>query len=149
MNDTNGFLHLLTLNSIVLQYDDFEDALSLYESIAGSYFRYFDGLIRKSVNLPQAVLMERLAYFKAFIGACTHNIGVIHLLRGEYAEAYSCFDRATSKRAECHGVGTTDHLVCNSAFLWRQSDRFVSLTFSLIRFPGILCQKGGLPDGYG
>lgn len=100
-----------------LKYDDFEDALELYEKIAGCYYRYFEGVIRSSNNLPHMVLLERLAYFKAFIGACLHNIGVIHLLRGEYLEAYTCFDRATNKRGECHGIGTTDHLVRDTLFV--------------------------------
>ena len=94
-----------------LKYDDFEDAMALYENIAGSYHRYFEGLMSMSSDVPHMVLLERLAYFKAFVGACMHNIGIIHLLRGEYAEAHMCFERATMKRAECHGVGTADHLV--------------------------------------
>eukprot|EP00977_Amphora_coffeiformis_P022341 scaffold10827_cov161-Amphora_coffeaeformis.AAC.2 len=93
-----------------LKYDDFDDALALYENIATTSFRYFEGLIRNSTNLPHTVLLERLAYFKAFVGACMHNIGIIHLLRGDYSEAHSCFEKATIKRAECHGIGTTDHL---------------------------------------
>ena len=133
-----------------LKYDDFEDALELYERIAGCYYRYFEGIIRRSNNLPHMVLLERLAYFKAFVGACLHNIGVIHLLRGEYMEAFTCFDRATSKRAECHGIGTTDHLVCeiillsttgNAASKPHATSHFLLSPFS----PGFVCEESSLP----
>jgi hypothetical protein len=94
-----------------LKYDDFEDALSLYENIASTYYRYFEGLIRRSTKTPHTVILERLAYFKAFVGAFLHNIGIIHILRGEYSEAFECFDRSTSVRADCHGIGSANHLV--------------------------------------
>jgi hypothetical protein len=94
-----------------LKYDDFDDALALYENIAGSYYRYFDDLIRVSRHMPHETLLKRVAYFKAFVGACVHSIGIIHMLRGEYSEALFCFTKATASRAECHGVGSTDHLV--------------------------------------
>jgi hypothetical protein len=94
-----------------LKYDDFDDALALYENIAGSYYRYFDNLIRVSRHMPHDTLLKRVAYFKAFVGACIHSIGIIHMLRGEFAEALYCFTKATASRAECHGLGSTDHLV--------------------------------------
>jgi len=119
-----------------LKYDDFDDALALYENITTTSFRYFEGLIRNSTNLPHAVLLERLAYFKAFVGACMHNIGIIHLLRGDYLEAHSCFEKATVKRAECHGVGTTDHLVCMYHFC-RFSIRALTRLSSFP--PGVIC----------
>jgi len=87
-----------------LKYDDFDDALSLYEDILQSYDSFFQQVSPKQRDID-------FQGFKLFIGVALHNIGVIHLLRGKYHEAFTYFERATLNRASSIGAGHSDHIV--------------------------------------
>jgi hypothetical protein len=60
-----------------LKYDDFDDALMLYEDIIFSYYRYFDEVLKMGDR--QAALQhvtDSVSDFKPYIGAALHNIGI-------------------------------------------------------------------------
>lgn len=94
-----------------LKYDDFDDCLALYHDILQCYDVFFEkSFKRASLKSPQEV-EEDIKSFKLCVGVCLHNIGLIHLLRGDYTDAFTYFERATMNRASSLGSGHSDHIV--------------------------------------
>ena len=48
---------------------------------------------------------------KAYIGAALHNIGILQLLKFDFQEALSFFEKAAESRKAHFGEGSVDHLV--------------------------------------
>jgi hypothetical protein len=95
-----------------LKYDDFDDALMLYEDIIFSYYRFFDEVLKKSeAELLEQNMTGKVSDFKPYIGAALHNIGMVHLLKGDHEAAFTHFERAVLNRAACLGNGHVDYLV--------------------------------------
>jgi hypothetical protein len=95
-----------------LKYDDFDDALMLYEDIIFSYYRYFDEVLKKGEDgLSMQDVTGNVSDFKPYIGAALHNIGMVHLLKGDHEAAFTHFERAQLNRATCLGIGHVDHVV--------------------------------------
>jgi hypothetical protein len=95
-----------------LKYDDFDDALMLYEDIIFSYYRFFDEVLKKSeAELLEQNVTGKVSDFKPYIGAALHNIGMVHLLKGDHEAAFTHFERAVLNRAACLGNGHVDYVV--------------------------------------
>jgi hypothetical protein len=83
-----------------LKFDDFDDALALYEDIRWSYEQYADEVQSSDGD-----------DLKNCVAAAQYNLGIIHLLRGEHEEALEYFECSTRLRADCRGIGHVDHVV--------------------------------------
>jgi hypothetical protein len=95
-----------------LKYDDFDDALMLYEDIIFSYYRFFDEILKKSeTELLEQSMTGKVSDFKSYIGAALHNIGMVHMLKGDHEAAFTHFERAVLNRAACLGNGHVDYVV--------------------------------------
>jgi hypothetical protein len=97
-----------------LKYDDFDDALLLYEDIMQSYDTFFNQEFEQSVNKSPKQRQQDVKNYKLFIGMALHNIGIIKLLQGEYQKAFTFFERATLNRTTSPGTGHPDHIVSNT-----------------------------------
>jgi Tetratricopeptide repeat len=85
-----------------LKYEDFDDALALFEDISLSYELIDEG------SLDSEFKSE---YVKVCRATALHNLGIIHLLRGEHEEALSYFDQAKELREFCLGESHPDYIV--------------------------------------
>jgi hypothetical protein len=84
----------------------------LYEDIIFSYYRFFDGVLKKSeAELLEQNMTGKVSDFKPYIGAALHNIGMVHLLKGDHEAAFTHFERAVLNRAACLGNGHVDYVV--------------------------------------
>ena len=83
-----------------LKYDDFDDALTLCESVNFSCETFVD-------EMPP----QQADKCKPCIATTLYNIGVVHMLRGEHDDALPCFEQAADLRAEYLGIGHVDHIV--------------------------------------
>jgi hypothetical protein len=91
-----------------MKYDDFDDALELYENILQSYNAYVERVCKSK---PIETLEEDLKESKIMTGVALHNLGIIHLLKGEWDKAFTYFERATWNRAASLAPGHSDHIV--------------------------------------
>ena len=89
-----------------LRYDDLDEALSLYEDIIRTYYDVFEHIQGRKDSSSQSQI-KRL---RVCIGTALHNLGVVHMLRGEYKEALNYFERAATNRKACSGTNTLDYL---------------------------------------
>lgn len=85
-----------------LKYDDFDDALALYEDICWSYEQH-------AAELEKAD--DKFASLKHYVATAFYNLGIMHLLRGEHEEALEYFERSTKLQADWLGIGHVDHVV--------------------------------------
>ncbi|CAB9499805.1 repeat-containing protein [Seminavis robusta] len=88
--------------------DEFEQALELYEDIIFNYYSFFEQVLAKRDEFSSEDVTMELSNFKPYIGASLHNLGVIHLLKGDYEDAFSFFKRAVDNRRACLGEGHSD-----------------------------------------
>ena len=84
-----------------LRFDEFDDALELYDDILYAYKEAFKHRIENecgdfSVN--------------RYIGNALHNMGIVNFLNQKYKEALSCFEKAVVKRKSTDGVPNSDEL---------------------------------------
>lgn len=91
-----------------LERDEFEQALELYEDIIFNYYSFFEQVLAKRDEYSSEDVSMELANFKPYIGASLHNLGVIHLLKGDYEDAFSFFKRAVDNRRACLGDSHPD-----------------------------------------
>lgn len=91
-----------------LKQNEFEQALELYEDIIFNYYSFFEQVLAKRESEDMAV---ELSNFKPYIGASLHNLGVIHLMKGDYDDAFSFFKRAVDNRRACLGDSHPDCIV--------------------------------------
>ena len=94
-----------------LEGDEFEQALELYEDIIFNYYSFFEQVLAKRDEFSSEDVSTELSNFKPYIGASLHNLGVIHLLKGDYEDAFSFFKRAVDNRRACLGESHPDCLV--------------------------------------
>ena len=94
--------------------DEFEQALELYEDIIFNYYSFFEQVLAKRDEFSSEDISMELSNFKPYIGASLHNLGVIHLLKGDYEDAFSFFKRAVDNRRSCLG---DDHPDCVVSFV--------------------------------
>mmetsp|Transcript_11897 Transcript_11897/g.17031 ORF Transcript_11897/g.17031 Transcript_11897/m.17031 type:complete len:382 (-) Transcript_11897:332-1477(-) len=85
-----------------LKKDEFSEALKLYEQIIDSYTTTFKK--RKELNAADGLNMS------PFIGNALYNLGIIHFLDGNFAEALSYLEQSAENREAFNGVGHPDHL---------------------------------------
>lgn len=71
-----------------LKFDELPDALSLYEEILAGYQMCLDGLVKKKSN------KREVEEFQRYMVVALFNIGVLHMLRGDFTIACGFFDRA-------------------------------------------------------
>jgi len=94
-----------------LKYDELEDALDLYHDILERYYTFSEDLHNRQ-EAGSKSSMRRLSEFRPFIGLALYNLGIVHMLRGEFQMACQIFDRAMTNRANHnHGGEHVDHLV--------------------------------------
>lgn len=86
-----------------LKYDDFDDALALYEDVSWSYEQCAEG---KADELMK------------YVAAAQYNLGIIHLLKAEHEEALEYFEHSTELLANCQGTGHGDHIVSILLFIY-------------------------------
>lgn len=91
--------------------DEFEQALELYEDIIFNYYSFFEQVLAKRDEFSSEDISTELSNFKPYIGASLHNLGVIHLLKGDYEDAFSFFKRAVDNRRACLGDAHPDCVV--------------------------------------
>lgn len=91
-----------------LKQNEFEQALELYEDIIFNYYSFFEKVLATRDEFSSEDVTKELSNFKPYIGASLHNLGVIHLLKGDYEEAFSFFKRAVDNRRACLGEDSPD-----------------------------------------
>lgn len=96
-----------------LRFDEFDDALELYDDILYAYNEAF-----KHRNETESGDFSVYRY----IGNALHNMGIVNLLNQKYNEALRCFEEAAAKRKSADGVPNSDELttlvkiaLCNCA----------------------------------
>ena len=92
-----------------LKYDELDEALELFEAVIVSYYNHIEELMGKSGDKTAASLM--ITDLKPHIGTALHNLGIVHMLRGEYERATGYLERAVTNRKSCCGEGHADHVV--------------------------------------
>lgn len=88
-----------------LEYDDLDDALTLYESVNFSCEAFVDEMDE-----------EQTKKCKPCVASTSHNLGILYMLRGDFDEALPCFEQATQLLAEYHGPAHVDHIVSAPSF---------------------------------
>ena len=94
-----------------LKQNEFEQSLELYEDIIFNYYSFFEQVLAKRDEFSSEDVTKELSNFKPYIGASLHNLGVIHLLKGDYEDAFSFFKRAVDNRRACLGEDHSDCIV--------------------------------------
>jgi len=102
-----------------LKRNEFEQSLELYEDIIFNYYSFFEQVLAKRDELSSEDITHELSNFKPYIGASLHNLGIIHLLKGDYEDAFSFFKRAVDNRRACLGEEHPDCIVSTS--FWYRS----------------------------
>ena len=108
-----------------LKHDEIDEAIELFEDIIFAYYSYFERSLSKREKNPGADTNVKPVDFQLYVGVALHNLGVLNLLRGEYAEAISFFTRAVENRRSHLGEDHPDHIVS------LQHDRDCSLVIAL------------------
>jgi len=94
-----------------LKFDDLDDALCLYEDMLEIYDVYFAKILKKSSQKSAEQLDKDVKTYKLYVGVAQHNVGIVHLLRQEFSEAFTYFERAALNRESSLGAGHPDHIV--------------------------------------
>jgi hypothetical protein len=94
-----------------LRHDEVDEAIELFEDIIFAYYSYFEKTLKARELNPGSRDANGSTNFKPYIGVALHNLGILHLLNGEYEEALSFFSRAVENRKACIGEGHRDHVV--------------------------------------
>lgn len=124
------YINLTSLSST--QHDEIEAALELYEEVVTIYAEAFKETAKKRKKKDKND-------HKAYIGAALHNIGILQLLRFDFEEALSFFEKAAENRKDHFGEGSVDHMVravlfCRSGYLLLSVVGMLTfLSFSLCR----------------
>ena len=98
-----------------LRDNKFEQSLELYEDIIFNYYSFFEEVLAKRDEFSSEDVTKELSNFKPYIGASLHNLGVIHLLKGDYEDAFSFFKRAVDNRRACLGEDHPECIVSQSS----------------------------------
>jgi hypothetical protein len=85
-----------------LQFDDFDDALVLYDDICLSYEQYMETLEPSD---------ERQKLLKSHLATSQFNLGIVHSLRGEHDDAIEYFENATQLFSDSCGARHSAHIV--------------------------------------
>ena len=93
-----------------LKRNEIDDAISLVEGIVFAYYSYFERTLKLR---EQGFSTSATIDFKPYIGMGLHNLGILNLLKGEYEEALSYFNRAVENRR--HNLGENHPLYIVSA----------------------------------
>lgn len=93
-----------------LKHDEFDEAIELFEDIIFAYYGYFDHSLSSREANPGGD-NNGITDFQPYIAVAHHNLGILNLLKGEYAQALTRFRRAADNRRSCLGEGHNDHVV--------------------------------------
>jgi tetratricopeptide (TPR) repeat protein len=94
-----------------LRRDEIDAAIELYDEIASTYAESFIETEHKKKKLSRKKPEKgRRSWYKAYIGAVLHNIGILHLLKFDFDKALYHFIRAAANRKIHFGAGSVDHL---------------------------------------
>eukprot|EP00544_Gedaniella_sp_CCMP2646_P002739 CAMPEP_0202510508 /NCGR_PEP_ID=MMETSP1361-20130828/53331_1 /ASSEMBLY_ACC=CAM_ASM_000849 /TAXON_ID=210615 /ORGANISM="Staurosira complex sp., Strain CCMP2646" /LENGTH=1231 /DNA_ID=CAMNT_0049144775 /DNA_START=24 /DNA_END=3719 /DNA_ORIENTATION=+ len=107
MRVVGAFDHVKTLEEDAiehLKHDEIEAALELYEEIVSIYAEAFKDSAKNKRKKKDK------SDHKGYIGAALHNIGILQLLRLDFEEALSFFEKAAENRKDHFGEGSVDHL---------------------------------------
>jgi tetratricopeptide (TPR) repeat protein len=93
-----------------LKHDEIDAAIELYEEIAFTYNETFKAM-ENTRKLSRSKKPEKKQYgHKAYLGAVLHNIGILHMLKFDFNQAFYHFTRAAINRKSHFGVGSVDHM---------------------------------------
>jgi tetratricopeptide (TPR) repeat protein len=94
-----------------LRRDEIDAAIELYDEIASTYAESFIETENKKQKLSRKKSeKDRQSWYKVYIGAVLHNIGILHLLKFDFDKALYHFIRAAANRKSHFGAGNVDHL---------------------------------------
>ncbi len=96
-----------------MKHDELDEAIDLYEDIIFAYYSYFERSLDLREKNPRQENEIGPIDFQPYIGVALHNLGILHLLKGEYVEALSYFTRAVETRKAHLGEDHSDHIVSN------------------------------------
>jgi hypothetical protein len=91
-----------------LKCDDFDDAVVMYASILDVYNNF---------AIENDCTEQSVFHHKKYVATALHNIGIIHMLSGNFQESFTFFERATMIRASSLGVHHPDHIVSFSGLI--------------------------------
>ena len=80
-----------------LRYDEFDDALELYDDILAAYEDAF-----KTRNWNESATEDGNFCIEPYIGNALYNKGIVNFLKEDYKEALTCFEEALKRRVSPH-----------------------------------------------
>jgi tetratricopeptide (TPR) repeat protein len=127
-----------------LKFDELDDALALFEDIVATYSSHLEDIKSSSDLYQEGYTMELSAHFRSFMGPPLHNVGIVHLLRGDFQNALSYFEESSPSRVDGTDLGNPDYItslarkaVCNCA-LQNLDDANRDLEFAVSHLQGNL-----------
>jgi hypothetical protein len=94
-----------------LYFCELDEALVVYEKIILHLYDRIEEVMKGAGSTSTESITEQIKGFKPLIGTALHDLGVVHLVRGEHDKALNYFQRAATNRASCLGMRHLDHIV--------------------------------------